>query len=133
MPETTTPASPRGSYGEVIDQPDVFGLGALTICEHDLGTNYRPVMEWSGPRATRTVLAAAERAGMVHPATAACPRSHAAVLDLLDADGDIVDDRCIPTPEAWAWWCRAVEFRPSSSDCCRCSPDGWSFVYGAGA
>lgn len=112
---------------------DYVNLGAFRSCRHGRGVAYVAHMETAGPMAVRAAIDAAERAGMlcvpgcVDPAHRSAP-----VLDLLDADGDNVGDRCIPTPTAWAWWVQAVELRATSSDCEACEPAAHAAIYGGG-
>ena len=106
-------------------------FGAFRICEHGRGIAYTAHMEWTGLAAVQAVVRQADRAGILCPAalhdgrmlTDGC-HTHHAVLDLLRDNGDIVNELCIPDVAAWEWWARAVELRPSSSDCSACAVVG---------
>lgn len=111
-------------------------LGAFRGCEcsgRHLGINYAAVMEWTGPGAITKILDAAERKGTICAVGQDCPADRFAVLDLLDKQGDVVADRCIPDRAAWQWWVRAIELRATSSDCPTCEPDAYRATYGVGA
>lgn len=93
-----------------------------------LGIAYTAAMEWNGPDAVATALAAGERAGMLCPV--GCQRVHFATLDVVDRQGDVISDRCIRDQAAWDWWRRAVELRSTSSDCRICEPAAYASIYG---
>lgn len=110
-------------------------LGAFRGCECSdghLGINYAAIMEWTGPAAVARILDVAERAGMVRSGPHDCG-GHFAVLDLLDEQGDVVGDRCIPDRDAWEWWVHAAELRATMSDCPECEPTAYAATYGMGA
>lgn len=76
---------------------DATGLSALRIDGTETGHFYSTAtME---PRVLERFVQLAERDGLLVPATGydECY----AVLDILDASGDIVDDRHVPTERAW--------------------------------
>ena len=77
---------PSGSLDQA--PGSVIALGAFGVCEHGHGANYLAVMESVGANAVAHLLAAGQAAGMVHRSSKKC-RDHFAVLDLLDADGDV--------------------------------------------
>lgn len=114
--------------------PDgVVALGIFRACDHGNGIRYELDMDGAITRTGAVVvLRAAAAAGALHgghgPEHAHCY----AVLDLLNARDDIVDDRCIPDLAAWAWWQRGAIIRAVASDCRTCEPDGWAAVYGPG-
>jgi hypothetical protein len=102
-----------------------YTLGAFRGCDaHDRhhGISYTAITEASGPDVVAAMIAAGDRAAMLcpvdretvrHPGHGECY----AVLDIRNYDGDVVNDRCIPTREAFDWWERAIELRCESSDC----------------
>jgi hypothetical protein len=117
--------------GAVSGVGEVYTVGAFRVCgQHPgCGIAYRAVLESTGPRAVFALLAAAHAAGVrcgIWPlagapgdragSRASC-REHFAVLDVVDREGDIVGDYCIPTAEAWEWWARAAELRQTGADC----------------
>lgn len=100
------------------------------------GLSYRAVMEWTGPAAVLAVLRAGTKAGALHGPTspeelsAGCgDHGHYAVLDLIDADDEVIGDWCIPTREAWGWWARAVELRATSAGCPDEEPAAYAVTY----
>ncbi|HEY9418137.1 MAG TPA: hypothetical protein VIQ30_25535 [Pseudonocardia sp.] len=105
--------------------PDMtpFTLGAFRGCdahEREHGINYAAVMEWTGPAAVDRILRAAEDEGIWCALRDDDDYDHQhcyATLDVRSEDGDILDDLCIPTGEAFAWWTRAVELRADMADC----------------
>lgn len=98
---------------------------------HEHGISYAAVMEWDGPDAVERILRAADDAGM-WCALLDEDDTHQhcyATLDLRDADGDIVGDRCITTRAAFDWWVRAVELRVDMSDCPVDTPEAHAATY----
>lgn len=110
-------------------------LGAFRGCDahgREHGINYEAVMEWTGLAAVDQVLQVAEREGIWCALRDDDDYDHRgcyAVLDVCDDIGDIIDDRCIPTPEAFAWWVRTVELRCNSSDCPVDTPEAHAVTY----
>lgn len=110
-----------------------YTLGAFRGCDahdHEHGINYSAVMEAAGPGAVLAAIRAGDATGMLTPVghdrvTCTCY----AVLDMLGDDGDVLADRCIPTPEAFAWWVQAVELRATSSDCHVDEPEAYARTY----
>lgn len=102
---------------------DWRSLGAFRGCDahqRQHGISFEAVMESAGPGAVAAALEAADRAGMRCTLDDWDDSDHRhcyAVLDICDAEGDIVADRCIPTREVFDWWVALVELRVNASDC----------------
>lgn len=115
------------------DAKTAVTLGAFRACEHGLGIRYELAMDGKiSATGVDVAVRAAKRAGALHDAYGPTHAACYAVLDLLDARGDIVADYCIPTREAWEWWQRGAILRPAAADCRTCEPVGWAAVYGPG-
>jgi hypothetical protein len=107
-----------------------YTFGAFRGCqEHGRrhGIAYRAVLETTGLDAVGRLLDASRAAGVrcsnwstasatTGPYASRC-RDHYAVLDVLDREGDIMTDYCIPDRAAWEWWVQAAELRITSTEC----------------
>lgn len=78
-------------------EPEWCGFSALRIDRAGVGHFYGSVA--ARPEAVRRFVEIADRDGLTLVEKATC--DHYAVLDILDATGDIVADRCLPTEAAW--------------------------------
>lgn len=129
------------------DNTDWYTLGAFRGCDaHDRehGINYAATMETYGPASVLAALTAADREGMFCSLSVwddePDPPDHRhcfATLDIRNADGDIVEDRCIPVRDVFDWWVGAVELRADMSDCPDDEPSAhartYAFAVAAGA
>lgn len=98
-------------------------VGVCLACEHNEAAIFTAVMEGYGPEVVARIVDAGLADGrLLLPAELPVPLQMYAVLDVLDADGDVVQDYAIPTPEAFEWWRTALELRPAASDCEECWP-----------
>lgn len=78
---------------------EIVAIGALRLDGSDVGVYYE-AREVASTTANRFVRLA-ERDGLLLDCRMLdCP--HTVVLDLFDANGDIVDDRCVPDDAAWS-------------------------------
>lgn len=92
--------------------PDAVALTAFRALPSGVGQAYTISEAPSKGKAIRFWLNRARAIGFIKPATAEC-RDCYAVLDVLDADDDIVQDFCIPTARAFRWWYRTLNLRTS--------------------
>lgn len=67
----------------------------------------------SGRRAIVALFMQAQACGFIKPSNT---EPSYAVLDVLDADDDIVQDWNIPTATAWRWWYRKLHLRVERDD-----------------
>lgn len=127
--------TPREGPHKITAGPRWHTLGAFRGCDahwSEHGINYTAVTEAHGPDAVAAMIAAGDRAGMLcPPGPHDCPGY--AALDIRGADGEIIDDRCIPTREAFDWWVRAVELRVDMSDCPVDTPEAHAATYASAA
>ena len=112
----------------VIPGPPAHTVGAFRMCTahplrrcpcHTYGVTYTAMLETPGAAAVAALVSAAHKAGHLTDRLT----DSVGVLDILDADGDILADHCIPTEESWQWWVTAAELRVADSDCPTCTPD----------
>lgn len=112
-------------------------IEAFRICPHGLGIAYQAHLESTGPAAVEALLSAAERRGAILDAAQTLDAardfvkagmSTCHVLDLVNGDGDILDDRLIPV-HAWVWWSAAAGLKPVSADCPACESAGYQEAY----
>lgn len=101
-------------------KPSATTLGAFRCCPHDCGMAYRGKLEGEGPEAVTALVKAAARTGNIDTADG---RPSAGTLDVLDAEGDIIQDYSIPTEDAW--WAAAAELVLTATDCRTCDPIVW--------
>ncbi|PZS25786.1 MAG: hypothetical protein DLM61_19450 [Pseudonocardiales bacterium] len=74
-------------------------MGALRLDGTPTGCYYRS-RELDDNKIRRFVALAEQTGLLLACKTLTC--AHPVVLDLFDAEGDIVDDRCVPSEQAWA-------------------------------
>lgn len=91
---------------------DAHDLHVLAI---DFGRSrwFNATLERPGVDALRLLIGEAWKRGHVYDYRLTDPEDagDVAVLDILDAAGDIVHDLAIPTAESLAWWMRVAELR----------------------
>lgn len=87
-------SSPVRSDEEI--RAEIAGLSALRIDDQGVGHFYST--HSGSDRVLRRFVELAERDGLLQRST---PGAQFAVFDILDASGDIVSDRDVPTEEAW--------------------------------
>ena len=92
--------------------PGVETFAALRILPGDRGRAYGA--RWAGPQWAEQLFRQAKALGLV--AASKGPGEEYALLDVLDADGDIVQDYGIPTAAAFRWWYRKLGLRVTSED-----------------
>ena len=95
-------------------------IGALGSCPHGEYITYRANLESSGHNAVATAVQVAAQAGHLVDSTLMPTDRWYATIDILTADGDIVQDFQAPSEQSWHWWLRAAELRPIASDCREC-------------
>lgn len=97
-------------------------LGAFRACPHGHGLAYRGTLEKPGSAAVAALVGAAVRTESISETDR---HQSTATLDVLDAEGNIVQDYSIPTEHAWNWWVPAAGLQLTASDCQICTPAVW--------
>lgn len=92
--------------------PDAVAVSAFRALRDGTGRQYTVTEDLSKGQAIRASLHRAKGIGFVK-ATGHDdgPCDCYAVLDILDANDDIVQDFCIPTRRAFEWWYRHLDLR----------------------
>ncbi|MFD9950809.1 hypothetical protein ACFWYW_58715 [Nonomuraea sp. NPDC059023] len=90
--------------------PDAVALSAFRALPNGVARQYSISEAESKARAIKASLHRASAIGFIKPSTKDCTDCYA-VLDVLDADDDIVQDFCIPTARAFKWWYRLLDLR----------------------
>ncbi len=97
-----------------MDLPEInanaVALSALRSLPNGVARQYSVAEFDHGAEGIRFWVRRAWAIGFAHPSGAACTNCYA-VLDVLDANDDIVQDFCIPTRRAFAWWYRTLRLR----------------------
>lgn len=110
-----------GLYRPVV--ANAADLGAMAACKHGEAQWYRATLERRGFAAVDAVVRAAARGGNLVPLTAYPePPPWVAAIDVLDSNGDIVQNYSVSTDAALAWWMTATEMRLTQTDCRICDP-----------
>lgn len=90
----------------IAPHPDASGLSALRVLKNGRGRFYSAVSgSW---RLIEQTLRQARSCGLVEDA--GHPERYA-VLDVLNDDGEIIQDYVIPNAAAWRWWKRKLGLR----------------------
>lgn len=90
--------------------PDAVALTAFRALPNGVGRLYTISEAPSKARAIKVSLHRARGIGYVKASSTDCEGCYA-VLDVLDAADDIVQDFCIPTVAAFRWWYRTLHLR----------------------
>lgn len=85
--------------------PDAHSFGALRPVGNG-ARHYEP--RWAGPKWAEQLFRMAKATGQVKPCGTA---PSYALLDVLDADGDLMQTYAIPNARAFRWWYRKVGWR----------------------
>ena len=124
MANSPTADERAGLYQPVV--ASAAHLGAMSACEHGHAQVYRATLEREGFAAVAVIVSAAARMGNILPLTAyPTPPPWVAAIDILDMNGDIVQNYSVSTDAGWSWWKTTAEMRLTESDCPICEPIVW--------
>lgn len=90
--------------------PDAVAVSAFRALPNGVGRQYTVSEAPSKAQAIKASLHRARGLGFIRPSTRDCQDCYA-VLDILDANDDVVQDFCIPTARAFKWWYSHLHLR----------------------
>lgn len=93
--------------------PDAIGFGAMRGLKNGVARNYTPVEFTRGWADADRFLCTLMACGLVEDSSA---NPSYAVLDVINADGDIIQDYNLPTKQAFKYVYRMLKLRVESTD-----------------